>query len=352
MIGRIWLYAFALALVGASSAGQAATVGYTKMFVFGDSLSDTGNVYELTAGTLPAPPYSEGRFADGPLYVEYMAARLGLPLNNVLSGGTNYAFGGAGTNFSVPVLLGQSPLSVENQVNLFRAQHVFSGADPQALYILFAGGNNLQRGIAAAAADPANAAGIRQSVANEAVNDIIGMVGSLHQTGARHFLVPNVPPLGAAPTNAADRALADAFSIDFNTQLAAAVASLGDPKVILFDTFGLSQRVFADPLAFGFADISGPCLSDASYVGGGTVCSDPDQHLFWDDLHLTTAGHDVLAGEMLSALQVPPPHAMPIPASIYLFGAAVAVLGAFSRRRRHAETQVSWPTRLSYSRQR
>jgi phospholipase/lecithinase/hemolysin len=160
------------------------------------------------------------------------------------------------------------------------------------------------------------------------------MVGSLHQTGARQFLVPNVPPLGAAPTNAADRALADAFSIDFNTQLATAVASLGDPNVILFDTFGLSQRVFADPLAFGLADVSNPCLTDATYVGGGTVCSDPDLYLFWDDLHLTTAGHEILAGEMLSALPVPPPYPTPIPASVYLFGAAVAVLGAVSRRRR------------------
>jgi phospholipase/lecithinase/hemolysin len=263
-----------------------------------------------------------------------MADRLGLPLNNVLSGGTNYAFGGAGTNFGVPTLLGQSPLSVESQVDMFRAQQVFSGAEPDALYILFAGANNLQRGIDAAAANPADTASIRQNIANEAVNDIIGMVNSLQQTGAQHFLVPNVPPLGAAPTNSAVSALVDAFSIDFNTQLAAAVASLNDPKVILFDTFGLSQRVFADPLAFGFTDVSSPCLTDATYVGGGAVCSDPGQHLFWDDLHLTTAGHEVLSGEMLSALQAPPPYVTPIPASIYLFGAAVAVLGAFSRRPR------------------
>jgi phospholipase/lecithinase/hemolysin len=303
------------------------------MFVFGDSLSDTGNVYDLTAGTLPAPPYAGGRFSDGPVYAEYMANRLGLPLDNALSGGTNYAFGGAATDFSVPTLLGQNPLSVESQVNLFQAQHVFSGADPNSLYILFAGANNLQRGIDAAAANPADAASIRQNVANEAVNDIIGMVKSLRQTNAQHFLVPNVPPLGAAPTNSTARALADAFSIDFNTQLAAAVASLNDPKVILFDTFSLSQRLLADPLAFGFADVSIPCLTQASYSGGGTVCSNPDLHLFWDDLHLTTAGHEVLAGEMLSTLQVPPPHPLPIPASIYLFGAALAVLGAFSRMR-------------------
>ena len=335
MVRRIGMAALMVALAGAPVAGQAAAVGYTGMFVFGDSLSDNGNAYDSTSGIIPAPPYADGRFSNGPVYADYMAGRLGLTLDNLLSGGTNYAFGGAGTDFNVPVILGQSPLSVESQVDLFRAQHVFSGADPDALYILFAGANNLRRGIDAAAANPADATSIRQSVANDAVNDIIWMVNSLHDTGAQHFLIPNVPPLSTAPTDSAVRALADAFSVDFNTQLAAAVASLGDPKVILFDTFGLSQRVFADPLAFGFADVSSPCLTDASYLGGGTVCSDPDQHLVWDDAgHLTTASHEILAGEMLSALQAPPPHAVPIPASIYLFGAAVAVLGAVSRRRR------------------
>ena len=137
MIRRIWMFAVGLAFVGVPAAGQAAPADYTNMFVFGDSLSDSGNVYDLTAGTLPAPPYTRGRFANGPVYAEYMADRLGLPLDNVLSGGTNYAFGGAGTDFNVPVILGQSPLSVESQVDLFRAQHVFSGADPDALYILY-----------------------------------------------------------------------------------------------------------------------------------------------------------------------------------------------------------------------
>jgi outer membrane lipase/esterase len=333
MVRGIATFALGLALAGASTAGQAAAASYTNMFVFGDSLSDSGNAYDLTGGRIPAAPYAGGRFSNGPVYAEYMADRLKLPLDNALSGGTNYAFGGAETSFGALPILNQSLLSVEGQVSLFRTQYAASGADPNALYILFAGANNLRRGIDAAAANPADAFGIRQSVANEAVNDIIGMVGSLHEAGAQHFLVPNVPPLGAAPNDAADAALANAFSTDFNTQLAAAVASLNDPKVILFDTFSLSQRVFSDPLAFGFANASSPCLTNGSYSGGGTVCSEPDRYLIWDEsAHLTTAGHEVLADEMLSALPVPSPHLVPIPASIYLLGAAVAVLGGFSRK--------------------
>jgi outer membrane lipase/esterase len=346
MVRGIATFALGLALAGASTAGQAAAASYTNMFtnmfVFGDSLSDSGNAYDLTGGRIPAPPYEGGRFSNGPVYAEYMADRLNrlnrlkLPLDNALSGGTNYAFGGAETSFGALPILNQSLLSVEGQVSLFRTQYAASGADPNALYILFAGANNLRRGIDAAAANPADASGIRQSVANEAVNDIIGMVGSLHEAGAQHFLVPNAPPLGAAPNDAAYAALANAFSTDFNTQLAAAVALLNDPKVILFDTYSLSQRVFADPLAFGFTNVSSPCLTNGAYTGGGTVCSEPDRHLIWDETaHLTTAGHELLADEMLSTLPgspVSPPHPVPIPASIYLLGAAVAVLGAFSRK--------------------
>lgn len=333
MVRRIGMTALVFALAGAPVAGQAAAVGYTGMFVFGDSLSDNGNVYDSTSGIIPAPPYADGRFSNGPVYADYMAGRLGLPLDNLLSGGTNYAFGGAGTDFSVPEVSGANPLSVQNQVDLFQAQHLLTGADPGALYVVYAGGNNLQRGIDAAAAAPADAAAIRQATAREAAADITGMIDLLHRTGAQHFLVPNAVPLGAAPTNAAAGALATSFAIEFNTQLAAGVASLSGPNVALFDTFGFTEGVFADPAAFGFADVSNPCLTDASYLGGGTVCSEPDLHLFWDDLHPTTAAHLTLADAMLGALEEPAPHPMPIPGALYLFGAALAVLAAMPRLR-------------------
>lgn len=334
MMRRIRIAAFAVALAAVPAAGHAAAIGYTNMFVFGDSLSDNGNVYDAAAGIIPAPPYVDGRFSNGPIYAEYMADRLGLPLDNVLSGGTNYAFGGAGTDFGVPEVFGESPLSVQSQVNLFQTQRLFNGADPNALYILYAGANNLERGVDAAAANPADAVAIRQNTAREAVADIIGMIDLLHRTGAQHFLVPNAAPLGAAPANSAVDALATSFSIDFNTQLAAAVTSLSGPSVTVFDTFGLAESVLANPLAFGFADVSNACLTDASYFGGGTVCSEPDLHLFWDHLHLTTAANQILANAMLGALNAPPPHPVPIPAAIYLFGAAISVLGAMSRLRR------------------
>lgn len=337
MLKRFWLYLVVVALSCAPAVGQAASIDYTRLFVFGDSLSDSGNAYAATANTIPAPPY-QGRFSNGPVYAEHMAAQLGLESKPVLAGGTNYAFGGAGTDFSIPVIFGESPLSLQNQVNLFRARYLFGNADPHALYIVYGGNNNLLRGIDAAIANPAEAAAIRDSTAAKAANDIVGMVDLLHSAGAQHFLVPNAAPIGFTPAYAPVHDLANSFSADFNLRLASSVQSLNGPEVTLFDMFGLAQQVFADPLAYGLVDVVNPCLTNAQlYGGGGDICiaPGPNEHLFWDELHFTTAGHAVLANAMLSALQAPSdaPYPTPLPASIYLFGAAVTVLAAMARRR-------------------
>ena len=51
----------------------------TDLYVFGDSLSDTGNLFALTFGIEPpSPPYFDGRFSDGPVWVETLA-----PLNRL-----------------------------------------------------------------------------------------------------------------------------------------------------------------------------------------------------------------------------------------------------------------------------
>ena len=64
---------------------------FSNVFVYGDSLSDTGNIYAATGGTIPlSPPYYNGRFSNGILADEYLANALHAPL-------TNFAWGSATT---------------------------------------------------------------------------------------------------------------------------------------------------------------------------------------------------------------------------------------------------------------
>lgn len=61
---------------------------FSRLIVFGDSMSDNGNVAAAT-GFYPPAPYAN-RFSNGPVAVEYMASALGLPL-------IDFAYGGATT---------------------------------------------------------------------------------------------------------------------------------------------------------------------------------------------------------------------------------------------------------------
>jgi phospholipase/lecithinase/hemolysin len=74
--------------------------GIERLYVFGDSLSDTGNVYRATGRTTPPdPPYFRGRFSNGPVWVEHLGARSGVKPERR----RNFARGGAATGEEPPV---------------------------------------------------------------------------------------------------------------------------------------------------------------------------------------------------------------------------------------------------------
>src|SRR5579863_2178064 len=81
--------------LAATTAASAATPKFTNLYVFGDSYCDVGNVSIATQGARPGPLYYEGRFSNGPLWVDHIASYLGVPLTPALAGGTDFAFAGA-----------------------------------------------------------------------------------------------------------------------------------------------------------------------------------------------------------------------------------------------------------------
>ncbi len=326
----------ALALGAATLASLPAVAGpYSQMFVFGDSLSDTGNVYLASAGTNPpaGQPYYQGRFSDGPVWVETLAAGLGLGLSPaLLPGGNNFAFAGART-VTPPVVPGdpQPPGLLQQAVGLWGSANPV--ADPNALYVVVGGGNDMRdaRNAFRGSSDTDDLG--RQAAAQAAVDNLYLTLQFLASRGAHHVLLSNLPDLGSTP-EAALLGLQGASSdvSERFTQLMAALevhaeATLG-LDIELFDMAGLASDIRDDALnnggnVYGITNATAPCTGFAfSALMGGTSCN---VSAFADALHPSARAHAIFGAAALSLV-------IPEPGSTWLVVLAVAGLGLQRRR--------------------
>ena len=284
---NLWILVVGIFLGLATAAVQAETPRYDALVVFGDSYCDVGNISTATAGVEPGPLYFNGRFSNGPIWVDHVAGFLGLPLTPALLGGTDYAFGGAWVTAPQPIPGGAIP-SVPQQVALYLSQRG-GKADPRALYILEGGGNDIL----------GTTTGSPQALALKIAAGIATSEGVLRKAGARHFVIPNLFNVGLLPAAAGNQSFAEAASLATNRDLDALLADerRGEGVLILrIDVFGLMNAVVADPTHFGFADITNPCLTTTA------ECGDPDHTWFWDTHHPTEFGQAFFAVTLENAL--------------------------------------------------
>ena len=143
---------------------------YSAIYAFGDSLSDVGNVFLGTDGTEPAPPYFAGRFSNGPIWLDYLAAQLGTgPMIPSLLGGTDYAFGLATTGFAPTLSTPSLVPTFVQQVALFNT--ATGVAPPSALYAVWIGANDLLNVLQSGAAGAQALALMQGAAATEAHRD-------------------------------------------------------------------------------------------------------------------------------------------------------------------------------------
>ena len=249
-----------------------------ELYVFGDSLSDMGMVFRMTGGMYPPnPTYYKGRYSNGRVWVEYLAERLKLPSERV----TNFAYGGATTGSSsivVPGLLAQ--------VQSFTQAH--QRTNPDALYVLWAGANDYLQGA---------------SSATIPVENLTGAIASLAAVGAKNLLVANLPNLGQLPAtrtsanSASFTALTQAHNQGLRRALKVLSQQHSDLKIATLDANTLYLEAMTKKAAFGFTNVTSACVS------GSGVCGNPTQFLFWDSIHPTTAGHQILGEAAFEAIQ-------------------------------------------------
>ncbi|BAY38962.1 GDSL family lipase [Nostoc sp. NIES-2111] len=251
----------------------------SEMYVFGDSLSDAGMVFRATGGIYPPQPaYYQGRYSNGRVWVEYLSDRLHLSAKQT----NNFAYGGATTgnvgNAYVPSLLAQ--------VQSFTQTH--QSINPDSLYVLWAGAQEYLQGV---------------TNANIPVQNVTQAIASLNKVGAKKILVGNIPDLGQLPatrtgTNSANLStLTQEHNQGLRRSLKLLSQQNSELDIVTFNANALYRDAIANPAIFGFTNVINPCLS------GSNACGNPNQFLFWDGIHPTTAAHRIISDTAFSAIQ-------------------------------------------------
>ncbi len=296
---------------------------YSAFYVFGDSLSDVGNVYVGSGGIQPASPYYSGQFSNGPIWAQDLSHILGIgALAPSLTGGTDYAFGSATT--SNPSTASTAVPTLTQQIGMFLTT-IGGTAPSSALYSVWIGGSDLLNVLSSGTSLPTALTEAR-AAAQSAATDI----GTLITAGARNILVPLLPDIGVSPAATASGAgpAGTLLAQTYNAALEADISSFRSvPGLDLtyLNTFSLVDKVVADPGAFGFTNVTAPCYV-GPFTGGGSVCADPNSYLFWDMDHPSAAAQADIAAAAVGVL-------VPEPGTMGILAAGLAGI-AFMRRRR------------------
>ena len=282
---------------------QASATPLNKIVVFGDSLSDNGNLYEYMKRELPlSPPYFEGRFSNGPVWIELLT-KMYYPKTS-RAHLFDYAFGGAGVSEEVDedddgdeVLF-----TLRREIDSYLLSHQ-DKADESSLYVIWMGSNNYL--------------GVPDDVDGTVNLVILGIKHDLQrliQKGAKHIMVVNVPNLGNTPA-AKDFdavALLTDLSLTHNALLKKTVDEMKseDPSVqwFYFDVKEVFDDLLNDPGRYGLTNTSDTCYEEmvnnpseksilkmVSSVKARTSVDACTGYLFFDPVHPAEPAHVIMA---------------------------------------------------------
>jgi outer membrane lipase/esterase len=211
-----------------------------------------------------------------------------------------------------------SAQDIGNQLKLFTATNLGS-APSNALYAIWGGANDILD------STPSNAA----TAGKTAADDLYQYILTLSSEGAKNFLWLNLPNLGETPLGISlgvtDEAALNAETAQFNGELALDLTTLkGDGiNVIGVDINALFNNIIGSKATYGFTNVTTPAQGTSG---------DPNDYLFWDTEHPTTAADTLISDAAYDAYMAPEP----LSAGLSVFG-LLAVLAALKLRRKPAE---------------
>ena len=297
------------------------TLIFDRFYFLGDSLSDTGNLFNLTNGFFPnAPLYEPGRFSNGNIWVDNLAEEFDLnitPFTDIdpENDGVTFAIGGAtsgATNVdpNFPGLTQQIDaleLLIQNQ----SSEEVVD----DDLFFLWIGANDYFNFVQD---DPSTPDIIETNLPNTpqetqaalgAVNTNISQaIQNIVNLGGKNVFVFNLADLGRNPLGFSlesdDRAKLSELTAGHNTLLLETVEefeeSYPDVNFTYVDISQLFNNILESPADFGLTNVTEGYTNTDLYtdIFNPTPTNpgvDPDTYLYWDSVHPTAAVHEIVA---------------------------------------------------------
>lgn len=257
-----------------------------RMVIFGDSLSDTVNVYNGSYGTVPNhKSWFLGHFSNGKVWHEYLSEDLNIPsyawaTGNAESGEKNL-FNGLG-----------------KQVDSFKEYYVYSkGYDiKKTLFMVLFGGNDLITG---------------GKTANNILDEYANKLTYLASLGARQVAVFRLPDFSVIPNVSGwkddDKRKLKENVIAFNDGVEKLILKLKkeNPSTNFYTLplDGVFDNLINNASQNGFVNSKETCLniggSGINYITGVNVkkeCKDSNAaFVFWDNMHPTTKTYRLIS---------------------------------------------------------
>ncbi len=308
--------ALALATAATIAATPALAQRPSQLVIFGDSLTDAGNINASVGSDFFNPVaagYFPGRFTNGPDFTDIINDHLfGSLTTPSLLGGSNYSYGSARV-----VNDGDAVPDLALQLG-FHFTATGGVADPDALYIINLGGNDvfgLQSGSIGGFADAA-------AYTTALLNTVQGSLLALSAAGASRILVTGIP-----------NTTATGFAVEGQLQarLNSIEPLLGSTELLRFSYQNFFIALASNPRSFGVAPFTqtGNCIGNRPVIAGSIDCTG---YFSFDGIHPTAQVHRALSREVAAAAGI----AVPEPASWAMLIAGFWLVGAMQRRRRAA----------------
>lgn len=320
-------------------------MAYSGVYVFGDSLVDAGNALKLAQwyGSLPltdlpdgAPTaslgYWQGRFSNGYNFADLVANKtigmvtkpvfpfgfddpwIGLPIDPFAGDpngvNLNFAYGGAQIRQGDEVVP-----DLDGQTDAFR-DAVDGDADPNALYLITIGGNDV-RNLVPSGSDPASQADAYVAL-DKAADKLLTELSQLVDMGAVNILITGIPDVGLIPQYDRDgnlvldsaELLRSAAATEYSIYLDALIRTEVVPALE-----AMGARVTYVPL-MDYVDASGNLVTGALNANLGTIAAlhgltadelsdNLLQHqdlLFFDQVHPNAQANALLGAYMYAQL--------------------------------------------------